>query len=508
MSSTMRIDTSANSTKAGGKQQQIGTYRVIRTLGSGTYGKVKLAEKTTTGQLVALKIIEKSSIKNAREMARVRREVAIQYTLKHPHITQIYDVMEDSQRIILIMEYVSGGELFEYIATKKVLSEAEARHIFRQVVSAVHYCHKNGVTHRDLKLENILLDENKNVKLIDFGLSNTFTPEGCLSTFCGSPLYAAPEMIRGIKYVGPEVDCWSLGVLLYTLVCGSMPFDDRDPKNLVRCVSTGTFHIPRRMPTAVRRLVKRMLCPSPTHRADIDDIDNDDWVNDGYSISPSNALKDKLLSLALAKRSVRSVSQVHAPSKATLLTESGPSSPQRRSSAQTVVTPSRPTMLRRRDELPTVKQPSPGPMHMRVAELQQQETSVSCSSSADSTGSSSCASWSNSSLFPREHRKLQETPSTDSGYADRVSLSSADDCPSPARRRPRPTAPVNDQVFCAPGVAKEKKAREAMLSVPSSSKPRTMRRKLTDRVVLSTRKLLGQIKSIRGQSCAVADSDK
>ncbi|XP_065829641.1 NUAK family SNF1-like kinase 1 [Oscarella lobularis] len=485
------------------RQQHMGAYRVIKTLGSGTYGKVKLAENTTTGQLVALKIIEKSSIKNAREMVRVRREVTIQYALKHPHITQIYDVMEDSQRIVLVMEYVSGGELFDYIATKKVLTEAEARHVFRQVVSAVHYCHKNGVTHRDLKLENILLDENRNVKLIDFGLSNMFTPDGCLSTFCGSPLYAAPEMIRGVKYVGPEVDCWSLGVLLYTLVCGSMPFDDRDPKNLVRCVSTGTFHIPRRMPSDVRRLVKQMLCPSPAHRADIDAVNEHPWVNDGYRLTPSDESKEKLVALTRAKQT-RSCSQSHAKDFSLELQTEAPQQSHRRATHH--VHPALRNVAARRVgrvELPpvTVTVTAASPVHNRVAELQQREKSVSTSSSTSSTGSSSCASWSNSSLFQRDHRKLQGTLSNDSGYMDRVSLSSADDCPSPSRR-PRGTVSVK-----TPAPVVEEPA--VVATTDSSSKLRKMRRKLTDRVVLSTRKLLGQInKGIRGGHSSSDCSEK
>ncbi|XP_062522600.1 NUAK family SNF1-like kinase 1 isoform X2 [Corticium candelabrum] len=482
---------STSSTGSTGRGHTIGHYRIVRTLGSGTYGKVKLAEDLNTGKKVALKLIEKSSIKNEKEMQRVRREVAIQSALRHPHIVEIFEVMEDKQRIILAMEYVSGGELFDYIATKKTLSETEARRTFRQVVAAVHYCHENGVTHRDLKLENILLDEDKNVKIIDFGLSNTFSPDAYLSTYCGSPLYAAPEMIRGIKYVGPEVDCWSLGVLLYTLVCGTMPFDDRDPRNLVRCVSSGTFHIPRRMPTGVRRLVKHMLSPNPDHRANIEDINRHPWLSEGYDDTPSEEVKPKLLALASKASMTRFASRTSLNRHRTLsLQHSAPHPPttgcpnpvnRRRFSDQKH--PALGGMSVNRDwlsmsspESSPVRMPKLlSPVHQRILKLQHE--SISESSSDESTGSSA-ANLSNSSLFYKVNRpRVESTQSTDSGYAEHLEDVKTEILS--AIRKPD----VDDSELNVDN-------RSTVLSTVSIQSDKKGRTRLTDRVV---RKLFGQL---------------
>lgn len=143
------------------------------------------------------------------------------------------------------MEYAAGGELYDYLSVRKILTEHEARRIFRQIALAIFYCHKHKICHRDLKLENILLDQNGNAKIADFGLSNVFDEHKLLSTFCGSPLYASPEIVKGIPYVGPEVDCWSLGVLLYTLVYGAMPFDGSNFKKLVQQITHSDYFEPK-----------------------------------------------------------------------------------------------------------------------------------------------------------------------------------------------------------------------------------------------------------------------
>uniref|UniRef100_A0A183CSB0 Protein kinase domain-containing protein n=1 Tax=Globodera pallida TaxID=36090 RepID=A0A183CSB0_GLOPA len=159
-------------------------------------------------QKVAVKLIRKSAIENKQDLVRIRREIRIMSMLNHPNIIQIYEVFENKDKIILVMEYANGGELYDYVSKNGSLPEAEARRIFRQITSAVLYCHKNKVAHRDLKLENILLDARNNAKIADFGLSNYFGQRHkLLNTFCGSPLYASPEIINGTPYKGPEVDC-------------------------------------------------------------------------------------------------------------------------------------------------------------------------------------------------------------------------------------------------------------------------------------------------------------
>uniref|UniRef100_A0A1B0DKM0 Protein kinase domain-containing protein n=2 Tax=Phlebotomus papatasi TaxID=29031 RepID=A0A1B0DKM0_PHLPP len=186
--------------------------------------------------------------------------------------------------MVLVMEFAAGGELYDYLSERKVLSEEEARRVFRQIATAVYYCHKHKICHRDLKLENILLDENGNAKIADFGLSNVFDEQRLLATFCGSPLYASPEIVKGTPYQGPEVDCWSLGVLLYTLVYGAMPFDGSNFKRLVKQISQGDYYEPKK-PSPASPLIREMLTVCPQRRATIEQICNHWWVNEGYQES-------------------------------------------------------------------------------------------------------------------------------------------------------------------------------------------------------------------------------
>ncbi|XP_063073615.1 NUAK family SNF1-like kinase 1 [Engraulis encrasicolus] len=259
-------------------------YELQETLGRGTYGKVKKAIERHTGRVVAIKSIRKDKIKEEQDMVHIRREIEIMSSLRHPHIITIYEVFENKDKIVIVMEYASKGELYEYISERRRLSERETRHFFRQIVSAVHFCHKNGIVHRDLKLENVLLDENCNIKIADFGLSNLYSKDKLLHTFCGSPLYASPEIVNGRPYKGPEVDSWALGVLLYTLVYGTMPFDGADHKKLIRQISNGEYREPTQSSDA-RGLIRWMLMVNPERRATVEDIANHWWVNWGWKSS-------------------------------------------------------------------------------------------------------------------------------------------------------------------------------------------------------------------------------
>ncbi|XP_053506588.1 NUAK family SNF1-like kinase 1 isoform X1 [Ictalurus furcatus] len=259
-------------------------YELLETLGRGTYGKVKKAVERHTGRVVAIKSIRKEKIKDEQDMVHIRREIEIMSSLRHPHIISIYEVFENKDKIVIVMEYASKGELYDYISERRKLSERETRHFFRQIVSAVHHCHKKGVVHRDLKLENVLLDDNYNIKIADFGLSNLYHKDKLLQTFCGSPLYASPEIVNGRPYRGPEVDSWALGVLLYTLVYGTMPFDGGDHKRLIRQISKGEYREPPQSSDA-RGLIRWMLMVNPDRRATVEDIANHWWVNWGWKTS-------------------------------------------------------------------------------------------------------------------------------------------------------------------------------------------------------------------------------
>uniref|UniRef100_A0A8C0ELQ5 non-specific serine/threonine protein kinase n=1 Tax=Bubo bubo TaxID=30461 RepID=A0A8C0ELQ5_BUBBB len=210
------------------------------------------------------------------------REVRIMKILNHPNIVKLFEVIETEKTLYLIMEYASGGEVFDYLVAHGRMKEKEARAKFRQIVSAVQYCHQKHIVHRDLKAENLLLDADMNIKIADFGFSNEFTVGNKLDTFCGSPPYAAPELFQGKKYDGPEVDVWSLGVILYTLVSGSLPFDGQNLKELRERVLRGKYRIPFYMSTDCENLLKRFLVLNPTKRGTLEQIMKDRWINAGH----------------------------------------------------------------------------------------------------------------------------------------------------------------------------------------------------------------------------------
>lgn len=204
-----------------------------------------MAENDLTGEQVAVKILEKSQFKSEQQRLHATREARLMKTLRHPNIVDVKDVLEDEHRILIIMENLTGGELFDYISNKGSLEEKEARRIFHQIVLAIHHCHEKQVVHRDLKPENILLDSEKNVRVADFGFGNHWHKDRHLTTYCGSPFYAAPEMVSGTPYIGPETDVWSLGVILYVLVCGRLPFDAGDLPQLFAQIKRGSYQKPR-----------------------------------------------------------------------------------------------------------------------------------------------------------------------------------------------------------------------------------------------------------------------
>ncbi|XP_016399000.1 serine/threonine-protein kinase MARK1 [Sinocyclocheilus rhinocerous] len=263
------------------EQPHVGNYRLLKTIGKGNFAKVKLARHVLTGREVAVKIIDKTQL-NPTSLQKLFREVRIMKVLNHPNIVKLFEVIETEKTLYLIMEYASGGEVFDYLVAHGRMKEKEARAKFRQIVSAVQYCHQKRIVHRDLKAENLLLDADMNIKIADFGFSNEFTIGSKLDTFCGSPPYAAPELFQGKKYDGPEVDVWSLGVILYTLVSGSLPFDGQNLKELRERVLRGKYRIPFYMSTDCENLLKKLLVLNPGKRGSLEQIMKDRWMNVGH----------------------------------------------------------------------------------------------------------------------------------------------------------------------------------------------------------------------------------
>uniref|UniRef100_A0A8C5AJ33 non-specific serine/threonine protein kinase n=1 Tax=Gadus morhua TaxID=8049 RepID=A0A8C5AJ33_GADMO len=270
-----------NSLTSTEEHPHIGNYRLLKTIGKGNFAKVKLARHVLTGREVAVKIIDKTQL-NPTSLQKLFREVRIMKILNHPNIVKLFEVIETEKTLYLVMEYASGGEVFDYLVAHGRMKEKEARAKFRQIVSAVQYCHQRRIVHRDLKAENLLLDADMNIKIADFGFSNEFTLGSKLDTFCGSPPYAAPELFQGKKYDGPEVDVWSLGVILYTLVSGSLPFDGQNLKELRERVLRGKYRIPFYMSTDCENLLKKLLVLNPVKRGSLEQIMKDHWMNVGH----------------------------------------------------------------------------------------------------------------------------------------------------------------------------------------------------------------------------------
>ena len=263
---------------------RIGSYVLGETLGKGSFGKVKLATHEITGHKVAVKILNRQKIKSSHVDKKVKREIAVLKLFRHPHIIRLYDVMETSTDIFMCMEYGSRGELFDYIVKNGKLHEGTARRFFQQIVCGVEYCHLYKVAHRDLKPENLLLDADLNVKLADFGLSNLMTDGDFLKTSCGSPNYAAPEVISGQLYAGPEVDVWSCGVILYALLCGRLPFDEDTIPALFQRIKAGKYKLSSYLSKGPREIIQKILVVDPMRRMTIKEIKATDWFQTDFPI--------------------------------------------------------------------------------------------------------------------------------------------------------------------------------------------------------------------------------
>ncbi|XP_076926504.1 CBL-interacting serine/threonine-protein kinase 1-like [Bidens hawaiensis] len=269
----------------GMQQQQLGKYEIGRTLGEGNFGKVKYAKDVQTGHPFAVKILEKTRIKNLNFSDQIKREIATLKILKHPNVVRLHEVLASKTKIYMILEYVNGGELFETIATKGKLSESDGRKLFQQLIDGVTYCHDKGVYHRDLKLENVLVDAKGSIKISDFGLSalpQHLRDDGLLHTTCGSPNYVAPEILQNRGYDGATSDTWSCGVILYVILTECLPFDDRNLAVIYQKIFKGDVQMPKWLPSGAKNLIKRILDPNPKTRITMADIKEDEWFKRDY----------------------------------------------------------------------------------------------------------------------------------------------------------------------------------------------------------------------------------
>ncbi|GAA5901739.1 hypothetical protein JCM6882_006054 [Rhodosporidiobolus microsporus] len=260
----------------------VGPWRIGRTVGEGASGRVKLAKHKVTGQYAAVKIVPKPRRSNQEKADKmllgIEREIVIMKLIEHPNVLRLMDVWETGSELYLIMEYVEGGELFDYLVSKGRLHADEARHYFQQIISGVDYCHRFNICHRDLKPENLLLDSEKNIKIADFGMAALERGGKLLETSCGSPHYASPEIVAGLNYHGSSSDIWSCGIILFALLNGNLPFDHSDIRTLLSLVKKGQFRMPPELPADAQDLIRRMLIVDPERRITMEEIRRHPWV--------------------------------------------------------------------------------------------------------------------------------------------------------------------------------------------------------------------------------------
>ncbi|PPR94896.1 hypothetical protein GOBAR_AA25767 [Gossypium barbadense] len=276
-------------------KRRVGKYEIGRTIGEGTFAKVKFARNTETGEPVALKILDKEKVLKHKMAEQIKREIATMKLIKHPNVVRLYEVMGSKTKIFIVLEYVTGGELFDKIVNNGRMREDEARRYFHQLINAVDYCHSRGVYHRDLKEmkflliflqpENLLLDAYGNLKVSDFGLSalsKQVRDDGLLHTTCGTPNYIAPEVLDDGGYDGATADLWSCGVILFVLLAGYLPFDDSNLMNLYKKISAAEFTCPPWLSFSAMKLITQILDPNPMTRITIPEILKDEWFKKGY----------------------------------------------------------------------------------------------------------------------------------------------------------------------------------------------------------------------------------
>ena len=258
-------------------------YQIKGKIGEGMFGKVKLGIHLITKEKVAIKIFDKGKIKNEKEQEYIEREISILKKLNHYNIIKLYNIIHTENFIFLIQEYVPNGELLHFLENSENLnlSEKDICKIYQQIISGIEYLHEVGIAHRDLKLENILLNFKNDIKIIDFGLSNKYNKDNdeLLQSSCGSPCYAAPEMIRGTKYHGLDTDIWSSGIILYLMLCKSFPFNDKNNSKLYQKILGGKFSLPSYLSNEAKDLLIKLLKVNPNERIKLNEIKKHPWFN-------------------------------------------------------------------------------------------------------------------------------------------------------------------------------------------------------------------------------------
>lgn len=288
------------------KGKKVGKYELGRTLGSGSFSKVKLGIDEQ-GNQYAVKIIDKEQLIREKMEEQLKREISIMRMLHHPNIVKLYDVLQTQNNIYLVLELVTGGELFDRIVSAKKFDEDTGRRYFQQLVVALHFCHKLGVAHRDLKPENLLVDDKGNIKITDFGLANiqpsssssssaaSGAPSNPMSatllrTVCGTPNYVAPEVLKEKGYQGPIADVWSCGVILFVMLAGYLPFDDPQLSVLFQKIDKGEYRMCRSFSDSVKDLVTRMLRVDPAQRPTLEQVIMHPWFQRNFDRSVLDAL--------------------------------------------------------------------------------------------------------------------------------------------------------------------------------------------------------------------------
>lgn len=264
---------------------RVGRYELGRTLGEGTFAKVKFARNVETGENVAIKILDKEKVLKHKMITQIKREISTMKLIRHPNVIRMHEVMASKTKIYIVLEFVTGGELFDKIATRGRLKEDEARKYFQQLINAVDYCHSRGVFHRDLKPENLLLDASGCLKVSDFGLSalpQQVREDGLLHTTCGTPNYVAPEVINNKGYDGAKADLWSCGVILFVLMAGYLPFEESNLMALYKKIFKAEFSCPPWFSASAKKLIKRILDPNPETRITTAEVIENEWFKKGY----------------------------------------------------------------------------------------------------------------------------------------------------------------------------------------------------------------------------------